>query len=327
MKLYTKTLEPNGAVMTCYLQEPNPELPDCTKRPGVLVLPGGGYSRCCRREGEPVALAYTQAGYQAFVLEYSTGNRQDPQSMKEVFRKAFADGCAAMQYLREQAESFWLDSSQIATVGFSAGGNLAAALGTMATPAQRPDAMILGYASIQPPYREKLGFEQPDLIEQVDKNTPPTFLFNTQADTVVPAENTLLFALALARAGVPFESHTFLIGDHGLSLATACTTDDGTCNPDVAQWHPMSLRFLQNLWNPPTQTARPRLSVDAKLSLLLADDRVRKLLQQFLPDHYEKISTNPMAHNVTLRVMANYAAGQISPELLAEIDRELKILN
>lgn len=327
MKLQTKILEPNGATLTCYLQSPNPELPGRTKHPGVLILPGGGYSRCCRREGEPVALAYAQAGYQAFVLEYSTGNRQDPQSMKDVFGKAFADGCAAMQYLRSYADTLWLDSTKIAVVGFSAGGNLAAALGTLATSDQRPNALILGYASIRSSSRENLGFEQPDLIEQVSKNTPPSFLFNTQADTVVPAENTLLFALALARAGVPFESHTFLIGDHGLSLATPCTTDDGSWNPDVAQWHPMSLRFLQNLWNPQTQTARPRLSVDAKLSLLLEDERAQKVLRRLLPSCYEQMKANPMARNVTLRTMANYAGGQLPSELLEDIDRELKILN
>ena len=43
-----------------------------TKRPAVLVCPGGGYVYCSPREGEPVALAYASKGIHAFVLRYST---------------------------------------------------------------------------------------------------------------------------------------------------------------------------------------------------------------------------------------------------------------
>lgn len=48
------------------------ELPYNEKRPGILVLPGGGYSFCSNRDGDPIALAFLAAGYNAFVLEYST---------------------------------------------------------------------------------------------------------------------------------------------------------------------------------------------------------------------------------------------------------------
>ena len=50
------------------------------------------------------------------------------------------------------------------------------------------------------------------------KDTPPTFLAHTNADTGVPAENSLLFALALRKAGVPVELHLFEKGHHGLGL-------------------------------------------------------------------------------------------------------------
>ena len=50
------------------------------------------------------------------------------------------------------------------------------------------------------------------------KDTPPTFLAHTNADTGVPAENSLLFALALRKAGVPVELHLFERGPHGLGL-------------------------------------------------------------------------------------------------------------
>ena len=49
--------------------------------------------------------------------------------------------------------------------------------------------------------------------------TPPTFLFSTSGDTAVPAENSVLFYLALRKAGVPAEMHIFEKGPHGVGLA------------------------------------------------------------------------------------------------------------
>jgi acetyl esterase/lipase len=53
----------------------------------------------------------------------------------------------------------------------------------------------------------------------VTPSTPPTFLFSTSADTVVPPENTVAFYLALRKAGVPAEMHIFERGPHGVGLA------------------------------------------------------------------------------------------------------------
>ena len=50
-------------------------------------------------------------------------------------------------------------------------------------------------------------------------DTPPTFLFHTNADTGVVAENSVRFYLALRRAKVPAELHIFENGPHGVGLA------------------------------------------------------------------------------------------------------------
>jgi acetyl esterase/lipase len=131
-------------------------------------------------------------------------------------------------------------------MGFSAGGHLASTAGThfdageahAADPidrvSSRPDFLILGYPVISfvTPYvhrgsmRSLLG-EQPDpkLVEnlsnelQVTAQTPPTFLFHTNADTGVPPENSVLFYMALRKAGVPAEIHIYERGPHGVGLA------------------------------------------------------------------------------------------------------------
>jgi dipeptidyl aminopeptidase/acylaminoacyl peptidase len=97
----------------------------------------------------------------------------------------------------------------------------------------RPDFAILAYPviSMSAPYTHQgsatalLG-ENPDpkLREElsselhVTPQTPPTFLFSTSADTVVPPENTVVFYLALQKAGVPAEMHVFERGPHGVGL-------------------------------------------------------------------------------------------------------------
>jgi dipeptidyl aminopeptidase/acylaminoacyl peptidase len=53
----------------------------------------------------------------------------------------------------------------------------------------------------------------------VTPQTPPTFLFHTNADKGVPAENSVLFYLALRKAGVPAEMHIYERGQHGVGLA------------------------------------------------------------------------------------------------------------
>ena len=59
------------------------------------------------------------------------------------------------------------------------------------------------------------------LETQVTSQTPPSFLWQTVTDEVVPVENSYLFADACKKNGVSFAHHVFSQGPHGLSLATA----------------------------------------------------------------------------------------------------------
>jgi dipeptidyl aminopeptidase/acylaminoacyl peptidase len=61
----------------------------------------------------------------------------------------------------------------------------------------------------------------PDLSPEtrVTARTPPTFLWHTGEDEVVAVEHTLLVAEALSGQGVPFETHVYVHGRHGLGLA------------------------------------------------------------------------------------------------------------
>ena len=125
----------------------------------------------------------------------------------------------------------------------------------------RPDRVILVYPviAIATPFghsgslRNLLG-ENPskELIEslsnerQVTKETPPTFLAHTNADTAVPPENSLLFALALRKAGVPVELHLFERGAHGLGLGTGTPQFKISPEPSFQVWPKLCETWLKN---------------------------------------------------------------------------------
>ena len=86
------------------------------------------------------------------------------------------------------------------------------------------------------------------LEDQVDGNTPPTFLWHTLNDTIVPVENTLLYVSALRRHKIPFELHIFPEGDHGLSLCTEELLRTKSIFPRKYDWIGLSVDWITQLF-------------------------------------------------------------------------------
>jgi acetyl esterase/lipase len=105
-------------------------------------------------------------------------------------------------------------------------------------------AANFAYLGTRSPTQELLDTVSPAL--HVSKNTPPTFLWATAADRLVPVENTTRMANALAQAGVPFEVHIFEAGQHGLSLADPSTAGSlMEVDADVAKWMGLAEAWLE----------------------------------------------------------------------------------
>jgi acetyl esterase/lipase len=71
----------------------------------------------------------------------------------------------------------------------------------------------------------------------VTPETPPSFLFTTSTDRVVPPENSVAFYLALHKAGVPAEIHIFEKGPHGVGLDLA--------DPVLGQWPTLLANWMR----------------------------------------------------------------------------------
>lgn len=217
-------------------------LPDASKATGagVVVYPGGGYEHLAtEKEGTKPAEWLNQLGVAAFVVKYRLGPHYH-------YPAEFEDGIRAMRYVRYNAKDYGISPDEIGVWGFSAGGHMASSVGThfdsgnpqasdpIDRVSSRPDFMILAYPviTLTGPYAHEGSMQNflgpnpaPGLAEkfsnqlQVTPKTPPTFLFCTDADTTVPAENSIMFFDALRRNHVPGELHVFERGPHGTGLA------------------------------------------------------------------------------------------------------------
>jgi acetyl esterase/lipase len=213
---------------------------DAAKRNGatLLVLPGGGYANLAPHEGAAFAEYFAARGITCYVLQYRLGSAgyRNPAMLQDVSR--------ALRMVRSFAKRDGLDPARVGIIGSSAGGHLAATLLThfdagkadatdpIERESSRPDLGVLCYPVITMGEFAHAGSRtqllganpSPEALKdmsaelQVTPQTPPAFIWATFEDKTVPVENSLMFAAALRKAGVPFSLHIYEKGAHGLGL-------------------------------------------------------------------------------------------------------------
>lgn len=258
------------AELTVYLHEHYQEIAVET-RPLVLVCPGGAYAYTSEREADPLAAQFLAMGYHAAVLRYSCAPAVYPTALTEL--------AYSLELIRRNGEDWYVNPEQIIVLGCSAGGHLAASMGVFwkeeflagalgirkeEQKLIRPDGMILCYPVItsgefahRGSFQNLLGARQEELSakmsleNQVDKDTPPAFIWHTYEDGAVPAENSLLFVTALRRAGVPAEFHMYPKGSHGLALANRLTQnqDGNAAQPECTSWVGLAHTWIEHWYN------------------------------------------------------------------------------
>lgn len=182
----------------------------------------------------------------------------------------------AMKYIKEHEEEWLVDKERVAICGFSAGAHNCAMYAThwhmpvvteffgLDKEVFRPAACILGYCLSDYTYMEEYTLDDAGAVELfhganisylgtkdvtkeqlemvspvrfVTDETPPTFLWATAADELVPVQHTIRMAHALADGNVPFEVHIFEEGSHGLALATHATSAGNfQMDADAEKW-------------------------------------------------------------------------------------------
>ena len=264
MNCFTVNLPGTKATLNVNLRQSDYEFVEHHARPFVLVIPGGGYCFLSEGESEPIAMAFTTAGYQTAVLNYSV--RPD-DTLPYLGTTPLLEAAAAVRYIRDHATEWGVDPQKITVCGFSAGGHLTGSLGVFGANEDYipgasdgkclPNAMILGYPVItagpaahrdsfyhltghkeQGPENDRFSLEL-----HVTDQTPPAFIWQPTTDDLVPVENSFLMAEALKAHNIPFDLHLFQSGWHGIKLANRETS----CNdPLVSQWLEIALIWMND---------------------------------------------------------------------------------
>lgn len=261
-KHYNLENDPKLEILVPYLNDFN--LRD--KSRGILICPGGGYSFVSVREADAVALAYMNNGYCTFILHY-TINKPYPTPMHEL--------ACAMDYLRHNAEKYYLDKDKIAIIGFSAGGHLVSSYGYLHKNSDflnttnlskeniKPNCLVLSYPVITMDIathggtRNVITGGKKELLnlmsveKNIDKEYPPTFIWTTKEDTIVPYVNSTLLVDELVKHNV---KHKFVLFDHldhgkstGSKLINEIDSKEEDLYKELSTWVDKSLDFLDEV--------------------------------------------------------------------------------
>ncbi|MBN6051446.1 alpha/beta hydrolase [Nonomuraea sp. RK-328] len=199
---------------------------DGTQRPGVFLIHGGWWSAGDKRQMTTIARGYADLGYTVFNLNYRL-------SGQAVWPAQRTDVLAAIQTARKHAERWGFDMKNFVIVGFSAGGHLAASVGTYGdgmsglkgvvglSPIVSPLRAYTDGAVTTDPYKRRLraaaiklagGCEPKGRCSRVwasmevawhaSRHDAPMLTVHSQDEFVPPAQSQLLKQM-LGQAGVP----------------------------------------------------------------------------------------------------------------------------
>ena len=211
------------------------------KGAAVIICPGGGYERLAYIiSGTQLAKWFNSMGVSAFVLKYRLPNSPD---LKERQIAPLQDAQRALRIVRSNAEKWSIKPEKIGVIGTSAGGHLAATLGTSTEDVSAigdaldkiafdPNFIILVSPVISMGIyahagsRKNLLGENPskDSIEkysaelQVKSTTPAAFIVHAFDDKAVSVRNSLMFYEALLDKTVSASIHIFPQGGHAIAL-------------------------------------------------------------------------------------------------------------
>jgi acetyl esterase/lipase len=200
----------------------------------VVVFPGGGFNGLAiDLEGTEICQWLTSVGITAVLLKYRVPDSGPAWHMDchcNIHPKAptaLEDAQRALGLLRLNAQKWHINPNKIGVLGFSSGGYMVADISShfknrayapidaADQESSRPDFSIALYPGHMQ-QRGKSFVLNPHIV--FTKATPPTFLLQAENDPMDDINNSLLYYMALKKAGVPVEMHLYAEGGHGFAL-------------------------------------------------------------------------------------------------------------
>lgn len=179
-------------------------LKSTSKLPAVILLHGGGWKSGDKSMLKPLSQAIAKKGYNCFSIEYRLSDEaQYPASINDVLE--------AIDFIKENASTFNVDTLKTAILGCSSGGQMASLIGTKYTNSVQAIINLDGIVAFHHPESEEgklaaewLGGtyeEKPEIWEDasaynhVTQNTPPILFINSQYDRFHAGRNDMIKTL------------------------------------------------------------------------------------------------------------------------------------
>jgi len=225
--------------LTVHLPRQTPQQP----LPAIIICPGGGLTRVViDKEGNDLAEYLAPHAVIGIVLKFRTAKTETHFYGMPAME---ADVRRAIRLTRAHAAEWHVDPERVGVFGFSAGGILASTVATRfdagnpqsKDPVERESCRPEFFAAAYPlismqtevaglAYQKLLFGDSPTVAQterysnerHVTADTPPSFLCHARDDTAVMAENTLRFADACRRVGVPCTTFVCDKGGHGYGI-------------------------------------------------------------------------------------------------------------
>jgi acetyl esterase/lipase len=217
--------------------------------PALVFIHGGGWTGGDKAQGGPELAALRDAGFLVVSINYRLGPQYKFPAMIE-------DAKCAVRYLRAHAAVYNLDPERMGVWGSSAGGHLAALLGTADAAAgfdtgefleqsSRVQAVTVffGPTDLTVPfpggYASKLEVFAPfdaalaSPVTYVTPDDPPFLLVHGDSDTLVPLSQSEILLARLGEAGVRAELIVVANAGHGLSPAGGAPVSPA--RPEIVQ--------------------------------------------------------------------------------------------
>ena len=207
-----------GEVQLLIYHFASPGTGDGDARPGILFFHGGGW-----QGGEPAQFGehckyLAGRGMVALTAEYRVKSRQGVSPWG-----CIEDAAAAMNWTRANAPRLGIDPERLGAGGGSAGGHLAACIGTcpVIADAARPRALVIFNPvldTVGEKWRERLAGRDPSEASPLHNVRPglaPTLVMHGRDDATVPVAQAEDFGRAMTGAGNRCEVEIYDGAGHG----------------------------------------------------------------------------------------------------------------
>jgi acetyl esterase/lipase len=170
---------------------------------------------------------------------------------------ALQDAQRAMALVRSHAKEWNIDPDKIGVMGFSAGGHLVADISTNYRKRVYNESDEIDSVNCRPnfgiamyPGHMTFHTDKPYTLNKslpVDSNTPPMFLLQAGNDPVDSIQNSLVYYIALKKAGVAAEYHVYAEGGHAFGLNESAQKIPGWSDLPIADWEKLVERWLRTI--------------------------------------------------------------------------------